>query len=123
MYAILTKRLGDSLGTKIKMSICNNYNIQEINYKMIHGGDMRQEIIGSVGDIVENSIQENKEAEDPNKLVKTIYESISDCFAFTFDKLELTSQYDLCLNQAWVCCNCSNYNFHYYIGGKINVNL
>eukprot|EP01084_Bolivina_argentea_P098797 177581_1 len=117
MDAILIKRVGDSLGIKIKMSICDDYNVEEINYKITNGGEMLQEFTNTVSDTVDTLVQENKESEDHNKLVKTIYESISDCFAFTFDRLELTSEYDLCLNQAWVCCNCSNYNFHYYIGG------
>ncbi len=54
--------------------------------------------------------------------MKRIYESISDCFAF-IGRSELLPKYDLTSNHTWICSNCSNYNFHYFIGGKINIYL
>eukprot|EP01084_Bolivina_argentea_P119095 211213_1 len=122
MDAILIKRLGETLGTEIKRCICVDHNVEEINYKMTNGGDMLQNFTDAIFDTVDRLMQQNTESKDNNILVKKIYESISDCFSFT-DRLELLSQYNLASNQAWICCNCSSYNFHYYIGGKINIDL
>eukprot|EP01084_Bolivina_argentea_P117806 209142_1 len=72
MDAILIKRVGDSLGTKIKMSICDDYNVEEINYKMTNGGEMLEEFTNTMNDTIDTLIQENKESDDCNKLVKTI---------------------------------------------------
>eukprot|EP01084_Bolivina_argentea_P114242 203433_1 len=52
-----------------------------------------------------------------------MYETIANCFAFDFNSLQSTSNYDLATQQSWICCNCSNYNFNYYIAGKVNSDL
>eukprot|EP01083_Nonionella_stella_P110132 322071_1 len=56
--------------------------------------------------------------------IKATYQGIADCFVTTYSKFtDIPSEYELKTHPSWTCCNCSNYNFSNFIGGKINVNL
>eukprot|EP01084_Bolivina_argentea_P094408 169716_1 len=71
-------------------------------------------------DLVHESIKDN------NDFVKQMYESIAQGFVFqihTRRRRNDLSLYILDQHQDWVCNNCGNYNFHYYIDGDINTNL
>eukprot|EP01084_Bolivina_argentea_P051978 95525_1 len=111
MNTVLTQQYGTKSTQLIINAILSKFDVEKLQLYLKKGNKKGLKPFSDAILKLANQLNENENKND-NNFTKTFYESIVKCF--------LTNSNE-CDN--WICCNCNNYNFQCYIGGKMNNNV
>eukprot|EP01084_Bolivina_argentea_P071286 129629_1 len=125
MSNVLSNNYSNILSKTVINAIQNLFlqtNVEQLHFQIKHGRNIEgfsEKVTNMIYDLVQNN------DENANVPVKKIYEAIAKCFILTHDvqKTKNTMLISQPTRKDWLCSNCSNYNFHNYIGGEINTDL
>eukprot|EP01084_Bolivina_argentea_P091310 164389_1 len=111
-----TKTLTNEIRNTIEQTILQ-FDVENIHYN-IKNAESIEEFSDCLINIVDDIVQKNNEQEDD--MIHTIYEAIAECFIYTEDdmiKLGISDAVEE--RQHWKCANCGNENVNCFINGKM----